>query len=150
MKGLDNLIGKRGFLKIYHQQRANLDNYDQHVEFIFGENNNYHQIGNGYLHYEITIRKADNTDFVNILTISLVNNAFAFCFKEARLSTTRCSDFEHNKYVGQVPTIMRALTSKGGELITHFDKNDKTQAETGNTSLPHMLINNHDIATKKK
>ena len=42
----DNSIVKRDYLKVYHQQRANLNNPDQNVEFIFGENIIYHQIGN--------------------------------------------------------------------------------------------------------
>ena len=32
--------------------------------------------------------------------IKLLNNAFAFCFKEARLSTTGGSDIKHKNYVG--------------------------------------------------
>ena len=47
---------KRDFLKIY-QQAANLNDSDQNIESIFGENNNYHQIGNAYLQYEVTIEK---------------------------------------------------------------------------------------------
>ena len=41
---IDNSIIKRDFTKIYHQQGAQLNQSDQNVEFIFGENNNYHQI----------------------------------------------------------------------------------------------------------
>ena len=32
--------------------------------------------------------------------IKLLNIAFAFCFKEERLSTTGRSDIKHKKYVG--------------------------------------------------
>ena len=67
---------------------------------MFGENNNYHQIGNAYLQYEITIEKdlavAANRVLVNGNANRLVNNAFAFCFNEARLRTTGGSDIEHN------------------------------------------------------
>ena len=42
----DNSIIKRDFTEIYHQQAAQLNQSDQNIEFIFGENNNYHQIGN--------------------------------------------------------------------------------------------------------
>ena len=42
----DNSIIKRDFLKKYHQQGAQLNYSDQNIEFIFGNNNNYHQIGN--------------------------------------------------------------------------------------------------------
>ena len=37
---LDNSIKKRDFLKVYHQKGAQLNQSDQNVEFIFGENNN--------------------------------------------------------------------------------------------------------------
>ena len=53
----DNSIIKRDFTKIYHQQGAQLNQSDQNIEFIFGENNNYHQIGIGYLEFNITVRK---------------------------------------------------------------------------------------------
>ena len=43
---IDNSIIKRDFIKVYHQQGAQLIDPDQNIEFIFGENNNYHQIGN--------------------------------------------------------------------------------------------------------
>ena len=43
---IDNSIIKRGLSKIYHQQGAKLNDPDQKIEFIFGENANYHQIGN--------------------------------------------------------------------------------------------------------
>ena len=49
-------IMKRCYLKIYHQQEANLNNPDQNVEFMFGENNNYHQTGNSYPDFDITVR----------------------------------------------------------------------------------------------
>ena len=54
---IDNRIKKRDYLRIYHQQGAQLNQSDQNIEFIFGENNNYHQIGNGYLEFDITVRK---------------------------------------------------------------------------------------------
>jgi len=112
----DSSIIKRDYLKVYHQQGAVLNNSDQNVEFIFGENNNYHQIGNSYLEFDITVRRQDNVDFDNE-AIRLTNNAFAYAFKEARLSTTSGSDLEHNKFVGQVSTILRTLTSKDGDLL---------------------------------
>ena len=82
---------------------------DQNIEFNFGENNNYHQIGNGYLEYDITVRKNDTTNFHNNNASRLLNNGFAFCFKEARLSTTIGSDIEHNKFCGQVSTFMKVI-----------------------------------------
>ena len=96
---IENSINKRGFLKVYHQQREQLNQSDQNIEFIFGENNNYHQIGKGYLlHFDNRVRKNDTTNFHNEDPIRLINNGFAFCFKEARVSTTIGSDIEHNKF----------------------------------------------------
>ena len=64
------------------------------------ENNNHHQIGSAYLEFDITVRKEDNANFDKDSAIRLVNNAFAFCFKEARLSTTSAGDLEHNEFLG--------------------------------------------------
>ena len=149
-KAIDSSIIKRGFLKISHQQTANLNDFDQNFEFIFGENNIYYQITNAYLQYEMTIEKdvavTANRVLVDGDVFKLVNNAFAYCFKEARLSTTGSSDIEHNKYVGQVSTTMRALSSKDGDLLSHFDKIDESEDEINGTSLHHHLINNHGLA----
>ena len=116
---LDKNIIESDFTKIYHQQGAQINQSDQNPEFIFGENKN--QIGNGYLEFDITVRKFDGTNFHNNGPVRLVNNGFAFCFKEARLSTTIGSDFEHNKYFGQVSFIMRLITNKDGDLLSQFD-----------------------------
>ena len=43
-------------MKVYHQQGGQLNDPDQNIKFIFGENNNYHQIGNAYLEYDITVQ----------------------------------------------------------------------------------------------
>ena len=75
---LENSIIKRDFTKIYHRQGDQLNQSHQSIEFIFGENNNYHQIGNAYLEFNITVRKNDTTSFQNEDPIRLVNNAFAF------------------------------------------------------------------------
>ena len=108
----DNSIVKRDFLKVYHQQGAQLNQSHQNIEFIFGENNNYDQIGNGYLEFDITVRKSDGTNFHREDHIRLVNNGFAFCFKEARLSSTIGSDIKHNKFCGQVSTIMKVISNE--------------------------------------
>ena len=118
---IDNSIIKRDFLKVYHQQGAQLNQSDQNIEFIFGENNNYHQIGNAYLEFNITVRKADTTNFHNEDPILLVNNAFSFCFKEVGLSTSIGLDIEHNKFCGQVSTIMKSISNKDGDLLSQFD-----------------------------
>ena len=44
----DKRIIKREFLKVYHQQGAQLNQESRNIEFRFGENNNYHEIGNSY------------------------------------------------------------------------------------------------------
>ena len=93
----DNSIIKRDFLKIYHQRGVHLNQSDQNIEFIFGENNNYHQVGNSYLEFDITVRREDNANFTDNSHIRLTNNAFAYCFKENSLGVTSGSDFEHNK-----------------------------------------------------
>ena len=81
--------------------------------------------------------------------MGLVNKAFALCFKEARLATTGGPENKHNKYVGQVPTFMRILITKGRNLLSHFDKNIGSEAGITNTLLKHLLINNHDVAAGK-
>ena len=108
-------------MEIYHRQAANLNDRDQNFEFIFGENNNYHQIGNAYLQNEMTIEKDDayvaNRALANVDVIRLVNTVFAYRFKEARVSTTGSSDIEHNKFRGQVSTILRSSKSKGVDFF---------------------------------
>ena len=66
------------------------------------------------------------------------------------MSTTGGSDREHNKHVGQVSTIMKALTNKDEYLLSFFfDKNDESQAGGNNTSSKHLLVNNHDMAANE-
>ena len=54
---------------------------------------------------EKDVAAAANRVFSDGNASRLVNNAFAHCFKEARLSTTGGSHIEHNNYCGQVSTI---------------------------------------------
>ena len=158
---LDNSIIKRDSTKIYHRQGDQLNQSDQNIEVIFGENNNYHQIGNAYLEFKITVRKNDDTIFHYEDTVHLVNKGFAFCFKEAGLSTTIGSDIEINKFCGQVSTIMRAISNKVGDLLSQFDninENDIPILETladlppQIRSTPHQktLEDNHTDANKGK
>ena len=157
----DNSIIKRDFTKIYHQQGALINQSDQNIEFIFGENNNYHQIGNGYLEFNITVRKNDTTNFHIEDPIRLINNGYAFCFKETRLSTTIGSDIENNKFGGQVSTIMRVISNKDDDLLSQFsniNENDISLLERLTDlppqirSTPHqkMLIDNNLDANKGK
>ena len=158
---LDNSIIKRDFTKIYHRQGDQLNQSGQNIEFIFGENKNYHQIGNGYLEFNITVRKNDDTNFHYDDPVRLVNNGFAFCSKETRLSTTFGSDIEMNKFCGQVSTIMKSISNKDGDLLSQFDNFKENYipilerlhdlpVQIGDTLHQKMLINNHTDANKGK
>ena len=129
------------------------------MELILSERNNYHQKGNGYLQFLITVRKTDSTNFHYDDRVRLLNNGFAFCFKEAPLSTTLGSDMEHYKFCGPVFTIMKVISSEGGDLLSQNDninENDIPVLERL-ADLPHqfqstthqkMLINNHTDANQ--
>ena len=112
----------------------------------------YHQVGYSQLAFDIAARKANGNNFnftkVPATTdlIRLVNNAFAHCFKEETTSTTGGMEIEQVKFLGQVSTIMRALTSKDGDLLSRFDNIDETEAGSNITSLKQMLFNNHTQA----
>ena len=156
-----NVIIKRDFLKVYHQQRAQLNQPDQNIEVIFGENNNYHQIGNSNLEFDITVRKNDTTNFHNDDPIRLFNNPFAYCFKEARLSTSIGSVIEHINFRGEVSTTMKVIANTDGGLLSQFGKINENDIpilerlnnlppQSRNTPHQKMLINNHTDATKSK
>ena len=158
---LDSCIIKRDFTEIYHRQGDQLNQSDQHIEFIFGENNNYHQIGKAYLELNITVRKNDGTNFHYDDPVRLVNNGFAFCFKAARLSPTIGSYIEINKFCGQVSTITRVISNKDGDLLSQFDninENDIPVLERladlppqiRDTPHQKLLVNNHTDANKGK
>ena len=160
-ESIDNSIIKRDFTKLYHRQEDQLSQSDQNIEFISVENNNYHQIGNAYLEFNFTVRKNDTTNFHDNDPVRLVNIGFAYCFKEARLTISIGGDIEINKFCGQVPTIMRAISSKEGDLLSQFDNinendipvlNRLADLPTQIKSTPHqkMLINNHTDAKKGK
>ena len=158
---VDNSISKKDFSKIYHRQGDQLNQSDQIIEFIFGENNNYHQIGNAYLELNNTVRKNDTTNFHNDDPFRLVNNAFAFCFKEARLTTSIGGDIEIKNFCGQMSTIMSAISNKDGDLLSQFDNTKENDIPVLNRladlpvqirDTPHqkMLINSHTDANKGK
>ena len=81
-ESFDNSIVKRDYLRVYHQQDANLKDSDQHVEFIFGENNNYHQIGFAYLEQNIRVQN-HAAAFDDNSRIKLTINGLAYVFHEA-------------------------------------------------------------------
>ena len=124
---LDNSIIKRDFTKIYHRQGDQLIQSDRTIEFFFGEINNYHQIGNAYLEFNITVRKNDDTNFYYDDPVRLLNKGFAYCFKEARLGTTIGSVIEISKFCGQISTIMRAISNKDGVLLFQFDNTNENK-----------------------
>ena len=66
------------------------------------------------------MRENDTTSFHNEHPVRILNNGFAFCFKEARLGTTIGSDIEHKKFFGQVSTIMKVLSYKDDDLLSQF------------------------------
>ena len=152
-------IIKRDFTKLYHRQGDQINQSDQNIEFIFGENNYYHQIGNAYLEFNITVRKNDPTNFHTDDPIRLLNNAFAFCFKEARLTTSIGGYFVINRFCGQISTIMRAISNKDGDLLSqsdNFNENDipilnrlaDVPVQIQSINHQKMLINNHTDVTK--
>ena len=152
-ESIDNSIIKRVFIKVYHQQGAQLNDPDQKIEFIFGDNNNYHQIGNSYLQFDITVRPQRAADaFGEDSPITLVNIAFAHCFKEGVINTTGGMEIENIKFLGQVSTIMKSLTSKVGDLLSQFDNiiEGETEDNIRSTSLHKMLISNHIQANRGK
>ena len=136
---IEKNIIKRVYLKLYHRQGAFLKDSDQNVEFIFGEKNKYHQVGISHFGFDITVRKANGGNFIFTNdpatngVIRLVNNASAYCFKEGTISTTRGMEIEQVKFLGQVSTIMRPLTSKDRDLLSHFDNIDETHFVKTNT-----------------
>ena len=125
------------------------------------ENNKYHQIDNAYLEFDFTVRKNDTTNFLKEDPIHLVKNGIAFCFKEARLSTTIGSDIEINKFCSQVSTVMKVISNNDGDLLSPFDNNYENDILTLSRitdvppqirSTPHQkkLIDNHVDANKGK
>ena len=147
-------------MKVYHQQGAQLNQKSLNNDF-FRENNKYHQIGNGYLDFNITVRKNYTTNFHFDDPIRLLNNAFAFCFTEARLSTTIGSDIEHNKFCAQISTIMRVISNKDGDLLSQFDNINGNEIPISerftdlppqmlSTPHPKKLINNQTEANKSE
>ena len=93
----NNSIVKKNYLKIYHEQGAQIKDPDQNFDVIFCEINIYHQSGNSYLEFDISIRDPV-AGFNANAEIRLVNNAFAFCFKECLIATTGGLDIEHVKF----------------------------------------------------
>ena len=149
---IDFSIIKRDFIKIYHQSGANVDAEISQINFSFGENHNFIQVGDGYLEFDIRIRRDDGNAFTfeapgNDI-IRLFNNAFAYTIHDARISTSAGVEIEQNKYVGPISTIMRLVTENDGDLSTYFDIIDDSENGINNSSLKQILINNHTEANR--
>ena len=95
------------------------------------------------------------------ISLLILNNGYAFCFKEARLSNTLGSDIEHNKFCWQISTIMKLISNKDDDLLSQFgniNDNDIPLLERladlplQIRSTPHqkMIIDNHTDANKGK
>ena len=65
---------------------------------------------------------------------------------------TGSTDIEHNGFVSQISTTMRASTStcKDGDFLSHFDKVYEAQAQIQVISPKHLLIKNHVAANRSK
>ena len=146
---------------MYFQHGAQINQESQNIDIIFGEKNNNHQIGNVDLEFDVTVGKNDTTKFHYNDPIPLVNNALAFSFKEARLSTTIGSDIEHNKFCGPISSFMRVISNRDGDFLSEFDnfnENDISVLERLADIPPHiltkpqqkMLINSHTDPNKGK
>ena len=123
-------------MKKYRLQGAKLNNVNQIIDLFFWETTNCHQIGNGYLKFDITLRK-NGGNFHNIFgdvgdgivnePTRMINIGFGFSLSKATLSTTGGEEIEQNTYVGHVTTTMRISTSEDGDLLSYFDKSNETQ-----------------------
>ena len=60
---INDSITKRDFIKIYHQSGANVDAENSQIKFYFGGNHNFIRVGNGYLEFDIRIRRDDGNPF---------------------------------------------------------------------------------------
>ena len=149
---IDDSIIKRDFIKIYHQSGANVDAENSQIKFYFGENHNFIHVGNGYLEFDIRIRRDDGNPFTIVAPgndiIRLVNNAFAYTIHDAIISSSAGVEIEQNKYVGPISTIMRLVTQKDGDLSTSFDIIDESENGINDSSLKQILINNHTEANR--
>ena len=149
---IDDSIIKRDYIKIYHQSEANVDAENSQIKFYFGENHKFFQIGNGYLEFDIRVRRANGNPFTitapNLDIFRLVNNAFAYTIHDARISASSGVEIEQNIFVGPISTIMRLVTQKGGDLSTYFDIINESEGEINNTSLRQILIDNHTEANR--
>ena len=81
----------------------------------------------------------------------MVNNGFAFGFKERNITTTGGMEIEDVKFFGQVPSIMRSSTNKDGHLLSYVNFINDTDANTSmnNIALNDRLIISHSVAVDR-
>ena len=106
------------------------------------------QVRNGYLEFDMKIRKADYTSFTvaddnTNEVVRLVKNAFAYTIHDPRISTSSAVEFEQSKVVGPISTFMRLVTLKDGDLSTYFDIIDESETGIDNSS-KKAVINNYN------
>ena len=141
---IDDSIIKRDFIKIHRQSGANVEAKNSQNKFFFGENHTLIQVGNGYLEFDIRVRRADGYPFTIVApgndVIRLVDKAFAYTIHGGRISTSAGVDIEQNKYVGPISNNMRLVTQKGGDLSTYFDVTDESENGKNDSSLKKFLL----------
>ena len=142
-------------MKKYHKQWAKLNDANQGIAFFIGEIDNYLQIGNGYLEFDILLRKK-GANFNNVDAdgsadepISLIIDDFAYVLGIATPLSTNEKN-EQNKYVGHVSTIMRLLASKDGVLKSYLDKIDDNQNGLKGSSLNEKLTANQEKVADRR
>ena len=91
-------IKKRDFIKIYHRHGAEVNNENQNIKLYFEENMKNIRIGDGYLDFDIEVKKVDNTNFTSAGNIRLVNNGLAYAFQEGRIFTSSATEIENKKH----------------------------------------------------
>ena len=149
---IDDSIIKRDFIKIYHESGANVDAENSQIKFYSGENHYFIQVGNGYLEFDIRVRRADGYPFTFVAPgnniIRLVNNAFAYTIHDARKSSSSGVEIEQNKFVGPISTVMILVMEKNGDLSTYFDIIDESEDGINNSSLKQILFNKNTEANR--
>ena len=121
-------------MKIYIQRGAASCIGNQVFDFLFGNNFDYHQRGNAFLELVIAPRE-NGKDFNNLggdgnidEPMRLLNNAFAYSFRNVALSRAGGEEIEVGKHCGHISTTMKILTGKHGDLLSYVDKNDESQS----------------------
>ena len=143
---LINNIGesKTDFAKLYHWKGAVLTIEGQNDEFVFGENNKFHQIANAYFSFDINIRREDHIYFTKENNIGGFKNRFALRFKEASIKTFGGSVKGKNEHVVPLSTSKRVLRSGDDDLQIGFSDIPEKMVIPTNTDAIWIIIGNHN------